>query len=32
MVLIDGNQAQLDELVFEGSAVTLMPPFAGGAT
>jgi molybdopterin converting factor small subunit len=32
MVLIDGDHAQLDDVLFEGAAVTLMPPFAGGAT
>lgn len=31
MVLIDGDQAQLDDVVAEGTEVTLMPPFAGGA-
>jgi sulfur carrier protein ThiS len=31
-VLIDGVQAKLDEKVVEGSEVTLMPPFTGGAT
>ncbi|MEA2476790.1 MAG: sulfur-carrier protein [Actinomycetota bacterium] len=32
MVLVDGNRVELDEVVSEGAAVTLMPPFAGGAT
>ena len=30
MVLIDGRQAHLDDVVTEGCEVTLMPPFAGG--
>jgi DNA/RNA-binding domain of Phe-tRNA-synthetase-like protein/molybdopterin converting factor small subunit len=31
-VLLDGTQATLDAHVSEGSEVTLMPPFAGGAS
>ncbi|MDQ3878421.1 MAG: MoaD/ThiS family protein [Actinomycetota bacterium] len=31
MVLIDGRQAGFEDVVPEGSEVTLMPPFAGGA-
>jgi molybdopterin converting factor small subunit len=30
-VLVDGVQASLDSGVNDGSRVTLMPPFAGGA-
>lgn len=30
MVLIDGEQAGLDDGLSEGVEVTLMPPFAGG--
>lgn len=30
MVLIDGEQAGLDDGLSEGAEVTLMPPFAGG--
>lgn len=29
-VLVDGGQAALDEVLREGSEVTLMPPFTGG--
>ena len=30
-VLIDGEQAKLDDELSEGAEVTLMPPFTGGA-
>ena len=29
-VLLDGQQATLDQKVHDGAEVTLMPPFAGG--
>ncbi|MFN2593396.1 MAG: MoaD/ThiS family protein [Actinomycetota bacterium] len=32
MVLIDGDQARFEDPVLEGVEVTLMPPFAGGAS
>lgn len=31
-VLLDGQQATLDQEVHDGAEVTLMPPFAGGST
>jgi molybdopterin converting factor small subunit len=30
-VLVDGGRASLDTKLHDGSRVTLMPPFAGGA-
>lgn len=31
-LLVDGRQAEIGEILEEGSEVTLMPPFTGGAT
>jgi molybdopterin converting factor small subunit len=31
-LLVDGVQADLDHVLHDGAEVTLMPPFAGGAS